>query len=342
MKYYDHLNNPFYFGYLIHLIGDQYWKTNIDPKFKAEANGVKGFRLRNGQFHDDANWWGYFDSLKMQKQLARIYNLTKFPLNKEEYKGFECNIDELNLNGLFGDKGSLNYINTDVMPGPVDEESEIYDINQIIIYIKETAEFIKQELKRLETIKQEYDKKIKIAVDIDDTILCTKELGKYYWQEFLEKNPDIDKNKQYAWGDPELALFWKNYREKMAFGKVKQGVQKALTELINNNYIVDLLSARPLEKYASLKRKLVEYFEENGVNYNHINLGFYSKKEFLKERKYDILIDNELRHAIDAEEIETTPILLGNNPKFNGYQTESWEEIPALVKQITNKRKIKQ
>lgn len=342
LKYYNHLNNPFYFGYLIHLIGDQYWKTNIDSKFKAEENGVKGFRLRNGQFHDDANWWGYFDSLKMQKQLVRIYNLTKFPLNREEYKGFECNIDELNLNGLFGDKGSLNYINTDVMPGPVDEESEIYDINQIILYIKETAEFIKQELKRLETIKQEYDKKIKIAVDIDDTILCTKELEEYYWQEFLEKNPDIDKNKQYAWGDPELALFWKNYREKMAFGKVKPGVQKALTELINNNYIVDLLSARPLEKYASLKRKLVEYFEENGVNYNHINLGFYSKKEFLKEHKYDILIDNELRHATDAEEIETTPILLGNNPKFNGYQTESWEEIPALVKQITNKRKRKQ
>ena len=67
------------------------------------------------------------------------------------------------------------------------------------MYIKETAEFIKKELKRLEIVKQEFDKKIKIAVDIDDTILCTKELEEYYWQEFLKDNPDIDRNKKYVW-----------------------------------------------------------------------------------------------------------------------------------------------
>ena len=69
--------------YLIHLIGDQYWKTYIDPKFETEENGIRGFRLKNGKFHDNENWWGYFDSLKMQKQIARIYGLTKFPINVE-------------------------------------------------------------------------------------------------------------------------------------------------------------------------------------------------------------------------------------------------------------------
>ena len=55
LKYYNKLNNPFYFGYLVHLIVDQYWKTFIDPKYEIVENGVKGFRLKNGRFHDNEN-----------------------------------------------------------------------------------------------------------------------------------------------------------------------------------------------------------------------------------------------------------------------------------------------
>ena len=39
------------------------------------------------------------------------------------------------------------------------------------------------------------DTKYKIAVDIDDTLLSTKELEDYYWNIFLQENPDIDFNK---------------------------------------------------------------------------------------------------------------------------------------------------
>ena len=39
-KYYNQLSNPIYFGYLIHLIADQYWKTYIDPKYMMQMNGV--------------------------------------------------------------------------------------------------------------------------------------------------------------------------------------------------------------------------------------------------------------------------------------------------------------
>lgn len=342
LKYYNKLNNPFYFGYLVHLIVDQYWKTFIDPKYEIVENGVKGFRLKNGEFHDNENWWGYFDSLKMQKQIANLYGLGKLPINKENLVDFECNIDELNLNGLFGLNGTLNYINTDVTPGEKIEESEIYDINQVVSDIRETTEFVRRELKRLEIIKNENDNKVKIAVDIDDTILCTRELEELYWQEFLKNNPNVDSNKQYVWGDPELALFWKLYREKIAFGKVKPGVKKSLQELLNNNYQVDLLSARPLDKYASLKKKLVEYFEFNDIQYNYMNLGFYSKKGFLEEHKYDILIDNDLRYIKEAEDVGVIPILFGKDENYDGYQTDNWDEIPLLINEIISKQNLKQ
>ena len=334
LKYYNYLNNPFYFGYLVHLMTDQYWKTFIDPKYRIVENDIKGFRLKNGKFHDDKDYWGYYDSLKMEKQLVRIYKLDKLPINKEELNNFECNIDEVNLKGLFGSNGSLNYLNTKVMPSEIDEESEIYDVNDIIKYINETVDFIRKELERLKEIKMEYDKKVKIAVDIDDTILSTKELEEYYFKEFLDNNPDINPNKEYKWGDSELALFWKLYREKMAFGAVKPYVSDAFNTFISKNYIVDLLSARPVDKYAYLKKRLVEYFKDNNINYNYLNLGFYSKKEFLKEHHYDILIDNDLKYIKEAESVGVVPILFGRDTSYNGYQTDNWSEIPNMVDNI--------
>ena len=59
--------DEFYFKYYNELISDQYWKTYIDPKYNMEVNGVSGFKLKDGSFHKDENWFGYFDSLKLQK-----------------------------------------------------------------------------------------------------------------------------------------------------------------------------------------------------------------------------------------------------------------------------------
>lgn len=336
MKYYNYLSNPFYFGYLIHLIVDQYWKTYIDPKYEMVKDGIKGFRLKNGKFHNDENWWGYFDSLKMQRKIAKIYGLGELPINQRDLVNFTCNIDELNLNGLFGPNGTLNYINKEIMAS--DEESEIYDINEVISDIYKTKEYVEEELTKLALLKENSINKIKIAVDIDDTILSTKELEKLYWKEFLLENPQIDDNKEYEWGDIELSMFWSQYREKVAFGEVKPYVGKALNELIKRGYVVDLLSARPLEKYASLKQKLVNHFELKGINYRYINLGFYSKKEFLKEHGYNILIDNDMKYILEAESVGVIPILYGNNSDYKGYQTDDWNQIPKLIDKILEKR----
>lgn len=339
-KYYENLNNPFYFGYLVHLIVDQYWKTYIDPRYIQSENGVDYVRLHNGSIIKDENWFSYFESLKMQKQIARIYNLGAFPINKDEIDNFECEIDELNLNGLFGKNGTLNYINSDIMPTNEDKESIVYDNESILRAIDETTEYVFKELEKLSQLKKEYDAKTKIAIDIDDTILCTKELEEKYWIIFLSNHPEINPNKEYKWGDSELTLFWKEHREDMAFGTVKEDVSAAFKELKEKGYILDLLSARPLEKYASLKKRLVEHFEKVNVEYSHINLGFYSKIEFLKEHKYDILIDNDIRHIEQANEEGIITILFGPyNGNYSGIQTNNWSEIPVLVENALSSRK---
>ena len=299
LKYYNDLSNPFYFGYLIHLIVDQYWKTNIDPLYITEQNGIKGFKLKDGTFKEDKDNWSYYDSLKMQRQIAKIYNLDKFPIEKINLK---CNIDEINQEGIFGKTGTLNYINENCLPNGNDEEPEISDINVIIKQIKETAHFVQKELEKLEKIKKQNDKKIKIIVDIENTILYTS-----------------------------------TYREKIA---IKPGIQQAFNTLLKNDCKIDLISTIPLEEYTSLKKKLVQYFEENDINYDYLNLIFYSKQKFLQEHNYDILIDNDIRQILEAEKIGITPILYGTyNEEYKGYQTNNWEEIPKIIEKLQKKVK---
>lgn len=340
IKYYQFLNNPFYFGYLIHLIVDQYWKTNVDPRYEKKIDGESYVVDKNGNMIKDENWLSYYEGIKMQQRLAKKYHLDYLPINSNEYPDFFCEIDELNLNGLFGENGSLDYTNKTLFMSDTVLESAIYDDESIEKALDETAQFVRQELLRLKDVKKEYDSKVKIAVDIDDTILSTKELEDYYWKVFLKDHPEIDGSKEYHWGDPELALFWKEHREDMAYGKIKTGVPIAFNKLLSDSYIVDLLSARPIEMYASLLKNLTNYFENNGINYNHIHLGFYSKIDFLVEHHYDVLIDNELRHIEAANESGISTILYGPfNPDYSGVQTDDWSKIPALVEQITKDKK---
>ena len=361
LKYYNKMNNPFYFGYLVHLITDQYWKSKIDPlyvkKDKWKLKDGTDYDIKNDPkyFDEKANEWkikddpskeygkhfGYYEELKMQKKLVDKYNLDAFPINQEDVPNLDVDIDELCLDGLFSknDKqGTTEFVNGSLNTSIVDNESIVYDFNEYEKHIDETVEFVKSELIRLKGIKELDDNKIKIAVDIDDTLLCTKELEKYYWDKFLHDNPDINPEQEYSWGNPVLSRFWSEYREKMAFGKVKNNAPEAMNTLINSGYRVDLLSARPLDKYAQLKKKMVEYFEELNIKYDFLNIGFRSKKEFLKEHKYDILIDNEMKHIIEAESVGVIPILYGNNPDYNGYQTDKWEEIPLLIQNIVNEK----
>jgi len=341
LKYYRELNNPFYFGYLIHLITDQYWKTFIDPKYFVVEDGITKIRLKDGTLHENKDWYSYYESIKIQKQICKIYDLGVLPTRMENIPNFKCEIDELNLNGLFGLNGTLSYINNNLMPGEKEEISQVFDIDDIVKYIDITVEFIKKELIRLEQLRIENDKKIKIAVDIDDTLLCTKELEEYYWNIFLKDNPSIRPDQEYKWGNPILIKFWTEYREKMAFGSAKKDAPATLKHLLSKGYRIDLLSARPLEKYSSLKKQLVDHFEKIDIDYDYMNLGFYSKQEFLKKHGYNILIDNDMKYIEEAELVGVIPILYGPyNSNYVGYQTANWSEIPEIVEKIINENKM--
>ena len=123
-------------------------------------------------------------------------------------------------------------------------------------------------------------KPYKIAIDIDDTLLSTKELEEYYWKIFLQNNPDILPDKEYYWGDIEREKFWNEYREKMAFGKIKEGAIECLDILVKKGYIVDLLTARSADRYAPLKKRFAKYLKDNYLHYYNIYYGFIQRLSF--------------------------------------------------------------
>lgn len=336
IKYYDDLSNPFYFGYLIHLIVDQYWKTYIDNNFVLYKNGIKYYKLKDGSLHDDLNYYGYRESLKIQKQLAKKYKLGLFPIYMKDINNFICNIDELNLNGLFGQKGTLNYINTNIFYNEDDIESDVYDISVIDKYINDTVVFVKKELKKLEDIKNSNDKKIKIAVDIDETILNTWELVEKYWKIYVVDHPGLGDLKKYDWDNPKLTSFFDEYRDKISFGSVKDGVEFGINSLIKKGYIVDLLSARPIAKNAFLMKDFVNYLNDNNVNYNFMFFGYSSKASFLKQHKYDIFIDDNINLIKEIDSKLLVPILFNNNDLYDGYKINNWYKIPLLIDEIIN------
>ncbi len=154
-KYKNDINNPFYFGYLVHLMVDQYWKTYIDPKYCFKENGIDKCRLRDGSIVNNEHYFSYYEDEKIQRMLAKKYNLGLLPTNMDELSNFECNIEEIDLDGLFGPAGTVNFVNSRLMPKEKSEESVLYGFNDIDSYTDETTEFVKQELTRLLSLDNE-------------------------------------------------------------------------------------------------------------------------------------------------------------------------------------------
>lgn len=157
-KYKDDIYNPFYFGYLIHLMVDQYWKTKIDPKYCFKEDGVDKCRLRDGSIVVDEHHFSYYEDEKIQRMLAKKYNLDLLPADPNTIPNFECSIEELDLNGLFGPSGTISFVNSRLMPNGNDEESTLYDFDDIDKYTDETASFVEQELSKLLSLLQTEDR----------------------------------------------------------------------------------------------------------------------------------------------------------------------------------------
>ena len=122
-KYKDYLSNDFVLGYLVHLITDRYWRVNnfittTKPKI-------------------------YEEEIKACSNIISRYNIQRLYLPSD----LDNVVEELETSGI---EKTINYLNG---VNYLEDKNSVYDVNEILMRIKETAEFVSSELDRLKINK---------------------------------------------------------------------------------------------------------------------------------------------------------------------------------------------
>lgn len=174
---------------------------------------------------------------------------------------------------------------------------------------------------------------MKIAIDIDDTIVSTRELIEVVWKEYaIRRNLplEVPDNMNNGWNDKVINEFWDEYRENLFSPEVKYYAKEAISYLRSKgNYIV-ILTSRPSFKYRFLRTRLLSYLAENEIYVDEIVTGIIDKGKYMKENNIDVLIDDTINNVLSAQANEKIGVLFGEYPEYDGIRLQSWSQIDQI------------
>lgn len=178
---------------------------------------------------------------------------------------------------------------------------------------------------------------MKIGVDIDDTLINTKEQQIIYWSKYITENPKTGYNKELPktindFEDDYVQTFWDTYRNELSFRPTfKKGASKILNKLKEEGHTICIITSRPKEKYDNLHKLLQEWFQKNNIPIDYIYTNIRKKGTFCKENKIDILIDDSILHCESCNSFNIHSILFGDTNEYNGLKTTNWNEIYTII-----------
>lgn len=176
-----------------------------------------------------------------------------------------------------------------------------------------------------------------IGIDIDDTLVNTREKQLIYWADYVTKNPKEGYTKEVPntindFGDEYVQVFWDTYREQLSFTPTfKENTSVVLHRLKENNIIPCIITSRPDAKYKNLKLRLKNWLKENNIPIEILYTDVRNKGLFCKENNIDILIDDSLNQIKSAKENNVKAILFNNNPNYEGLQTDNWLDLYDIL-----------
>lgn len=134
-KYKNEMDDDFTFGYLVHLMTDNYWKKFVLPKYKINNQTVK---LLNGDLYT-----GTIEEIKellhINNQIA-TYNISKhfnLKLLNTNIK-ISCIIEEIDLSGLIKTIEHVNKVN---FSKPF-QESNMYIMSELYEEIEKCSQYL--------------------------------------------------------------------------------------------------------------------------------------------------------------------------------------------------------
>lgn len=181
---------------------------------------------------------------------------------------------------------------------------------------------------------------MRIAFDVDDTLVDTKKLQKNLWKEFFISNPNYNYNIDLpdninSFDDEYISLFWDTYRDKLSFDtKFKENVSNVLYKLIDDGHELCIVTSRPDYKYTNLHERMKIWFNKNNIPISVFYTNIRNKGKFVYDMNIDILVDDSVEHCIAASNIGKISILFNDISNYNGLMTNDWLNLYEIIKKI--------
>lgn len=181
---------------------------------------------------------------------------------------------------------------------------------------------------------------MKIAVDIDDTLTNTRKEQIILWKEYYNNNPkegysESLPKKINEWGDDYIQAFWDINREHLSFNSsYKEDIQEIVDKLKEDGHQVCIVTSRRRNKYTNLEEKIKKALKENNIHIDKIYTDAYDKGSFCKEHGFDLLIDDDIKHILSAQNHGLKAILFNENKEYTGLQTTTWKDLYNIIKTL--------
>lgn len=178
---------------------------------------------------------------------------------------------------------------------------------------------------------------MKIGIDIDDTLVNTKEKQLIYWKEYVNNNPKDGYTEELPstinyFDDNYINIFWDTYRKHLAFEPTfKDNVSEVLHKLKDENHTLCIVTARREINCPNIKYKIKEWFKTNDIPIDIIYTDVDNKGKFCYDNNIDLFIDDDIKNITDANEHNIKTIMINNNSNYSGLQTDNWLEIYKII-----------
>lgn len=172
---------------------------------------------------------------------------------------------------------------------------------------------------------------MRIGIDLDDTIYCTKEQYKKYQWKYLKENKITEYE---LWNVKEYRVDYIKNNLELIFSdvKIKKDAKKVLKKLIDAGNEVFILTARSLEYRNDMYEFTKQSLKKNNVPYTKLILTDKIKLTACIDNKIDLMIDNsiDIYNSLNNK-VNTLLFDQGNKYLDIDKRVISWRQIGKML-----------
>lgn len=186
--------------------------------------------------------------------------------------------------------------------------------------------------------------KMRIGIDIDDTICNTWDFIIPYLSKYFKISMDNLKNTDKAYYEAcnctflEYCKFSKKYYSTISLKyKIKPNVRKVIKELRKEGHEIIFITARSINGFHDPYKSSLKYLDKHKIPFDKLIVNAKEKASVCLEEKIDLFIDDSIHNCMEVAN-KNIPVLLFN-ASFNQNCTLfkrvfSWKEIYKEVERM--------